>query len=123
MHNISRIYLSLLIGLAVIVVCWRALVAIGDLVAGDETAFLAFPLTVILPACAFAFLAVQQNMTSQEGALMQLGVMIQIVLILALPGLALYLALGFPVVFLVVELFETRAPAPLRHAIKSRVLR
>ena len=53
---------------------------------------------------------------------MQLGAMIQLALIIAIPPAALYLALGFPVVFLVVELFETRLPAGLRDPIKRRVL-
>ncbi len=53
---------------------------------------------------------------------MQVGTMIQLLLIIALPGFALYLALGFPVAFLVIELFETRSPAPFRVWIKTRVI-
>lgn len=107
---------------AALITTFRAVVAISDLIQGEVTAFLAFPLTVILPAAAFIFIARQRDMASQEGALMQLGVMIQLLLILALPGVALYLALGFPVVFLVVELFETRFPVAIRDAIKKQVL-
>lgn len=62
-------------------------------------------------------------MRSEEGALMQIGVMIQLILILSLPPLALFLALGFPVVFLAVELFETQAPAELRKSIKRQLLK
>lgn len=89
---------------------------------GDKTEFLAFPLTVLIPALAFLFLATRKGMLSAEGVLMQIGTMIQLLLIIALPGFALYLALGFPVVFLVIELFETRAPATYRTWIKSRVI-
>lgn len=89
---------------------------------GDKTAFLAFPLAVLLPALAFLFLATRKGMSSAEGVLMQIGTMIQLLLIIALPGLALYLALGFPVVFLVIELFETRSPVPFRMWIKSRII-
>ncbi len=53
---------------------------------------------------------------------MQLGAMVQILLIIAFPRFALYLALGFPVVFLFVELFETRMPTLLKAAIKSRLI-
>lgn len=54
--------------------------------------------------------------------MMQLGTLIQLVLIVSLPTLALYLALGLPVVFLAVELFETRFPASLRDPIRSWIL-
>ena len=111
-----------LVALAAALVVWRGIGAVADLVAGDETGFLAFPLAILTPALAFAFLATRRTMQSAEGVLMQLGAMIHLLLILAFPGFALYLALGFPVVFLVVELFETRAPAILRHPIKRMVI-
>lgn len=100
----------------------RAFFAVRDLILEDVTAFLAFPLTVVLPALAFVYVGQLKNMVSDEGALMQLGVLIQLLLILALPSFALYLALGFPVVFLVVELFETKAPAGMKAHIKRRIL-
>lgn len=100
----------------------RAFWATRHLIDGDVTAFLAFPLTVILPTVVFIYVGRLRNMASEEGALMQLGVMIQLLLVLALPSFALYLALGFPVVFLVVELFETRAPTRFRTAIKRSIL-
>ncbi len=89
---------------------------------GDPAEVLAFPLTVILPGLAFAFLALRRDMSSQEGALMQLGSMIQIMLILAMPRFGLHLALGFPVVFLIVELFATRTPVRIRTRLLRRVL-
>ena len=88
----------------------------------DKSVFLAFPLTVLLPALALLFLATRKAMRSAEGVLMQVGAMIQLLLIIAMPDFAIYLALGFPVVFLIVEIFETRAPAPLRTWVKSRVI-
>lgn len=100
----------------------RAVQALRALNAGEVGPLLAYPLAVILPFLALVFLAGLGAMKSQEGALMQLGCMVQLVLILSLPGLALYLALGFPVVFLAVELFETRCPAPWRAAVKLRVI-
>ena len=105
------------------IIALRAVEAISALGRSETTAFLAFPLAVLIPALALLFLATRRDMRSQEGALMQLGTMIQLLLIIALPRFALYLALGFPVVFLVVELFETRCPLPLRNWIKAQVLR
>lgn len=88
----------------------------------SKSAFLAFPLTALIPALAFLFLATQRNISSQEGVLMQLGTLVHLLLIIALPGFALYLALGFPFVFLVVELFETRFPDGSREWIKRRII-
>ncbi len=96
--------------------------AINQLSQSEAAAFLALPLSVFLPALALLFLATRGEMLSQEGALMQLGSIVQLLLIIMLPSFALYLALGFPFVFLVVELFETRLPAVLRDRIKALVL-
>jgi len=117
--------LSVLFGMtaiAAILFLWRGYLAIADLIEGDQTAFLTFPLSVILPVMVFSFLATRRSMASQEGALMQLGAMMQILLIVALPDFALYLALGLPVVFLLVEIFETRLPNSVKIAIKSRLI-
>lgn len=120
-----RMKLSVVLGMAFVaafLLLFRGYSAVADLMEGDQTGFLAFPLTVILPAMVFVFLAVRRDMASQEGVLMQLGAMIQILLIIALPGFALHLALGFPVVFLLVELFETKMPPLIRGAVKSRLM-
>lgn len=120
-----RLKLSVVIGMVSIAVfsfLFRGYLVVVDLVDGDQTAFLAFPLSVVLPIIVFSFLATRRDMSSQEGALMQLGAMIQILLIVALPQFAIYLALGFPIVFLLVELFETRGPTRLKSEVKSRLL-
>lgn len=122
MSSIERHFLTVLFCFAFLAVVVRAFYAVSDLIAGDVTAFLAFPLTVVLPALAFAFVGQLKGMVSEEGVLMQIGVLIQLILIISLPSFALYLVLGFPVVFLVVELFETKAPPTLRQGIKRRVL-
>ena len=125
MHRSYRLRSPVLLGvgaMATALVVHRGLIAIAALREGDPGAFLAFPLSVILPATALLFLASVKRMVSEEGVLMQLGAMIQILLVLAFPAIALHLALGLPVVFLLVELFETRAPGRLRAAIKARVI-
>jgi len=120
-----RLKSSVILGLVFVAfaLCfWRGYLAITDLVDGDQTQFLAFPLSVVLPAMVFAFLSTRRTAASQEGVLMQLGVMFQILLIIALPSFALYLALGVPIVFLVVELFETKMPNSLKTPFKSKLL-
>lgn len=84
--------------------------------------FLAFPLTVVLPFAALFFLVRMRSTRTSEGALMRLAALALILMILGVPNLALHLALGFPIAFLVVELFETRIPASLRDAIKRRLI-
>lgn len=111
-----------MVALAAILSAWRGYLAVSDLIDGDQTAFLTFPLSVILPVMVFSFLATRRRMASEEGALMQFGAMVQILLIIALPSFAIYLALGFPVVFLCVELFETRLPSAIKIAVKSRLI-
>ncbi len=120
-----RIKLSVILGMicvAASLVVFRIYSAIVDLAKGDQTAVLAVPLTVILPGLAFAFLTTRRGMASREGALMQMGALIQLLLIVALPGFALYLALGFPIVFLFVELFETKMPVTVKTSITRRLL-
>lgn len=100
----------------------RCAAMVFALLDGEEALLLAFPLAVIFPAILAATLLLLPPAASREGLLMRVGAIIQLVLIVMLPGLALYLALGFPVVFLVVELFETRLPSRLREPLRRLVL-
>lgn len=100
----------------------RLVTMVSALAEGDPDQLLAFPLTVIFPAILAGLLLALPTTRSREGALMRLGTILQLALIILLPPLALYLALGLPVVFLVVELFETRLPQPLRDPIVRAVL-
>ena len=88
-----------------------------DLSNDDEAALLSFPLAVIFPTILIGALLLMRSAKTREGILMRLGTIIHLLLILALPDLALYLALGFPIVFLVVEIYETRFPKILTHPI------
>ena len=120
-----RIKRPLLLALAIALLCLvvlRSYDAIRNYLAEDQTQFLAFPLSVILPGATFLYLASQRGMSSQEGVLMQLGAMVQILLIIACPNWALHLALGFPVVFLIVELFETRMPSSIKTCVKGKLI-
>jgi hypothetical protein len=122
MYKLKPSVVQFMIFIAASLVSFRGYLAIVDIASGDASEALAFPLTVILPGLGFAFLTLRRDMSSQEGVLMQLGAMIQILLILALPRFGLHLALGFPIVFLIVELFETRLPVMIKVPILRRLL-
>ena len=119
MYKINVVALFLILVLGCLIFAYRAYFALADYFADDVTNLLGFPLAVVLPAAAFFFLASRRSIKSSEGVLMQLGTMILLLLIVALPRLSLHLALGLPVVFLVVELFEQHAPDGLRRPIKA----
>lgn len=106
-----------LLACLIIFMTWRAMEVWGHLAGGDPDPLLAFPLTVIFPALLVLLLARMPGAESREGILMRAGTMIQLCLIVLLPSVALYLALGLPVVFLAVELFETRVPQVIREPI------
>lgn len=88
----------------------RGVEVAGKLGQGDPDPLLAYPLGVVFPALLVLLLLRLPAAKSREGILMRVGTVLHLLLIMALPSAALYLALGFPVVFLVVELFETRMP-------------
>lgn len=104
-----------LLACGLVVFIWRGQTAYVHLCDGDPDPLLAFPLTVIFPALLLLLLSLMPSALSREGILMRIGTMVQLILILLLPSVALYLALGMPVVFLVVELFETRMPERIRE--------
>lgn len=90
----------------------------GDLAPATTVGF-----TAIFPGILFTALASLPGPQTREALLMRLGVLLQLILIVALPRYALHLLLGLPVVFLVVELFETRTPRALREAVAGRLAR
>lgn len=50
---------------------------------------------------------------------MRLGTAWQFILIVAVPPYALHLLLGLPLIFLLVELFETRLPRRVREPVTA----
>jgi hypothetical protein len=80
-----------------------------------------YSFAVIFPSILIFILASMKQSATKEGLLMRLGCMLQLLLIISIPPLSLYLALGFPVVFLMVELFETKLSSIISNPIK-RVL-
>ncbi len=90
--------------------------------AGDLDPLNAFGFSVILPLTLLFMVKGQGPSRTREGALMRFGTMIQLVLIISLEPFALHLLLGFPVVFLCVELFETCMPAGPRERLARMVV-
>ena len=95
---------------------------IRSLQGGDASRLLAFPFGAILPALLLLILSLLPPTRTREGLLMRVGAMIQLWLVIVLPVAALYLTLGFPVVFMVVELFETRLSPRLREPLARLVV-
>ena len=108
--------------LAALAMAYRFLMMVLALNLGDPSPLLAFPFSVILPVVLLVILTALPPTRSREGLLMRVGAMIQLWLIVILPTVALYLTLGFPVVFLVVELFETRIPSTIRDPLARLVI-
>ena len=120
-----RIRRSVRIGaacLGVMLVAWRVVGVVSGLRDGDEHALLAFPLAVILPTVLAAILLLLPRAETREGLLMRVGTIVHLILMVALPQFALLLALGLPVVFLMVELIETRLPPALRDRLACLVM-
>jgi len=90
---------------------------------GNETPLLIFPFTVIFPCLLILLMLKMQPAQSREGLLMRFGMIVHILLILFFYPWALYLALGFPFVFLVVEIFETRLPKSISQPLSRLVLK
>lgn len=118
----SSIKALVLLALAALV-AMRAVDLYAQLRLDNSDPLLAFPLTVILPSLLIVLLAAMPAAHSREGILMRIGTMIQLCLIIALPPFALFLTLGLPVVFLVVEIFETRAPRSIHGPLVRLMVR
>ena len=114
---------KIVLGIIAVVVCLlRGITMVSSLYAGKEAELLAFPFTVIFPAILIVLLLQMGPAKTREGLLMRIGTLIQLLLIISFPGFALYLALGFPFVFLTVEFFETRLPERLTAPLTKLVL-
>jgi len=122
MYEIRKTTKYCLTAVAVLALTWRAFEAAADLSRGNETPLLAFPFTVIFPVILISLLLLTRPTKTREGLLMRFGTVVQLLLIICLPDFALYLALGFPFVFLSVELFENHVPKSLSKPLSKLVL-
>lgn len=90
---------------------------------GNNSEIEAYSFTVIFPAVLIFTLSFMGKTITKEGLLMRFGTMTQLLLIISIPKFSLYLALGFPVVFLVVELFVTRVPKTITTPIERVIVK
>jgi hypothetical protein len=97
----------------------RTVSAFAAAQSGDLGPFEGFSFTVIFPLVLLALIFSMGPSRSREGVLMKLGTACQLILMIAAPPFALHLLLGLPVVFLLVEWFETRSPARFRARISG----
>ncbi|MET0970121.1 MAG: hypothetical protein ABWY18_13030 [Tardiphaga sp.] len=116
MSRLSRCVLG--IGAAV-AAAMRLCLDVAAAEAGDLGPFEGFSFAVVLPVLLLGLTLSIRGDRSREGVLMRIGTACQLILIIAVPSLGLLLLLGLPVVFLLVELFETRVPARLRNLVSG----
>jgi len=83
----------------------------------------AYSFSVIFPAFLVLVLLFSGHTKTKEGLLMRFGTMVQLLLIISIPAFSLYLALGLPVVFLVVELFVQKTSREIYVPIERMLIR
>ncbi len=87
---------------------------------GNLAPLTTYGFTVVFPLVLIGLLLSLGPSRTREGVLMRIGTACQMILVILVPPLALHLVLGLPIVFLFVELFETRMPAKLRESVAAR---
>lgn len=121
-HSLQPKVLFALSSILLIAAALRLWQAISLWQAGINYGVEAYTFSVFFPCLLFTALALLKNAKTKEGLLIRLGCMIQLILIISLPNLSLHLTLGFPVVFLAVELFETRVPKSVSEPIERLII-
>ena len=102
---------------------WRVLGATNSIGQGDLEPLGRIGLQALVPTVLGALIMVMPPGRSAEGVLMRVAACVQLLVIVLLPRFALPVALGFPIVFLVVEVFETQAPRTLRTFVERCLVR
>lgn len=120
-YNFKKETVLILLAVTSAAALLRLVIALQDWIEGVSTQLEAYSFTVVFPLLLLVVLALMAGTHTKEGLLMRFGTMLQLLLIILLPSYSLYLALGLPVVFLIVEVYETRVPdivkAPLERLI------
>lgn len=114
---------AVILALVALVVTIRLIWAIHSWQNGVNAPLLSYAFCVVFPASLAVLLLLMPATRTKEGLLMRFGTVIQLLLILSIPPYALYLALGLPVVFLVIELFVTRIPNPISAPLERLILK
>lgn len=115
--------LTTLLSLTLLVAALRLTLATNHWMDGVNSGVESYSFTVIFPSALIFALASMKQTKTKEGVLMRLGSMLQLLLIISIPPLSLYLALGFPVVFLAVELFKTKLPNRISNPIERIIVK
>lgn len=115
----SRLARALIAATAATAAAARLTVAVADAQRGDPSALTGFGFTVLFPLLLIGLALALGPGRTREGVLMRLGTAAQFILVIAVPPFALHLLLGLPVIFLLVELFETRFPRAPRDRIAA----
>ncbi len=101
----------------------RLFFAISSWRSGHNELLEVYSFAVIFPAVLILVLSFLGKTKTKEGLLMRFGTMVQLFLIISIPFFSLYLALGLPVVFLVVELFVQKTPRAIYTPIERMIIR
>ncbi|TAE83817.1 MAG: hypothetical protein EAY76_00585 [Alphaproteobacteria bacterium] len=89
---------------------------------GIDNPLLSYAFIVVFPASLAWLLLLMPPTYTKEGLLMRFGTILHLLLMLYIPSFALYLALGFPVVFLVVELYMMNMPQHIADPLERLVV-
>ena len=114
------IVLFLIVGVACIT---RLFFAMSSWLEGHNGMLEAYSFCVIFPSVVIFSLCFLGNTKTKEGLLMRFGTILHLLLIISIPALSLYLSLGFPVVFLVVELFVQKTPRVIYVPIERMIIK
>lgn len=101
----------------------RLFFAISSWMDGRNELLEAYSFCVIFPAVLIFALSFLGKTKTKEGLFMRFGTMLQLFLVISIPVFSLYLALGLPVVFLVVELFVQKTPRVIYLPIERMIIR
>lgn len=101
----------------------RLFFAMSSWMDGHSGMLEAYSFCVIFPSVVICSLCFLGNTKTKEGLLMRFGTILQLLLIISIPALSLYLALGLPVVFLIVELFVQKTPRVIYVPIERLIIK
>ena len=117
-YRLSKLAVAMVAVGAVVAMAFRIVHAAEAAKLGDLEPMRAIGFAVVFPLALLLPLSRMGPNRTAEGVLMRFGTAVQLVLVAALPRWGLHLALGLPVVFLVVELVETKLPRAFRDLIE-----
>lgn len=122
-YSLSSKVLIIFFVVTALAVSVRLFFALDNWFQGTSSEIEAYSFAVVFPAVLILALSSMGKAKTKEGLLMRFGTMIQLLLIISLPQFSLYLALGLPVVFLVVEMFVTKVPEVIKTPIERIIVK